>query len=116
MSCGNCTVCCNILRIDEINKPAHVKCSNCSGTGCRIHNESNYPKACSSFECAYVANNWSKKLRPDKCGVMIYNTIDEGYKAVRFRKKVSPAIVQQIEFIKQNYGIEIEGVDGRKVA
>lgn len=108
--CGECTECCTVFRIDEIKKPKHVKCEHCSDKGCGIHLSK--PKTCSEYECAYTRSNWNLKLRPDKCGVII-DLKDGGHKAYRLRDKVDPIIIKQIDFIQENYGIEIEGIDAR---
>lgn len=66
--CGECTLCCELLPIKELNKPANSKCKFCNN-GCTIHGK--HPDECSKFECAYYQ---MKKVhinfRPDNCKVI----------------------------------------------
>lgn len=51
-SCGTCTLCCKVMRIDELNKPKGTWCSHCNpGVGCNIYEER--PDECRSFYCGY---------------------------------------------------------------
>lgn len=75
MECGECTLCCKLLPIKELNKPANELCRFCSN-GCTIHDSN--PAECSLFECAYFQ---MKKvhidLRPDNCKVIFEKISDE---------------------------------------
>jgi hypothetical protein len=52
-SCGECGLCCKLLAVDEIGKPAHVWCEHFSpGTGCTIYETR--PAACRTFECLWL--------------------------------------------------------------
>jgi len=52
-TCGTCTLCCKVLAITELAKPAGVWCTHCTpGTGCRIYAER--PPSCGFFDCAYL--------------------------------------------------------------
>lgn len=70
MDCGSCTLCCELLPIPEIKKPASVLCSNCTiNKGCNIYN--NRPKSCKNFDCLYLqSDDMDISLRPNECGVM----------------------------------------------
>ena len=49
-SCGDCSMCCKLLKIeeDEINKPANQWCKHCRpGAGCTIYNDR--PLVCRAF-------------------------------------------------------------------
>lgn len=109
MSCGDCTACCEVFRIDELEKPKGVLCTHCD-KGCTIYEQR--PKVCQDFKCGYLVNDWREELRPDKCGVIINNT-KSGYVAIRFRDTVEPVIMEQIQFMQKKYGIQIKGEDAR---
>jgi hypothetical protein len=69
-SCGDCTVCCLALRIEEFDKPAGTLCQHCTGTGCGIY-ETRY-EVCRGFMCGYrmlpaLGDTW----RPDRSGILI---------------------------------------------
>ena len=69
--CGECTVCCTLSVVKEINKEAWEECKHCiSNVGCSIYDTR--PKDCRDFECAYLETNANIELRPDKCNVMFF--------------------------------------------
>ena len=52
-SCANCTMCCKLLGIVELNKPHQTVCPNCNaGRSCRIY--ADRPQSCRNFVCAYL--------------------------------------------------------------
>ena len=66
--CGDCTACCTLSVVPEINKRAWEKCTHCVNNGCSIYEKR--PQLCKDFECAYLQGGKDIKFRPDKCGVM----------------------------------------------
>lgn len=68
MNCGECTVCCTLSVVTEINKKAWELCTHCINNGCEIYGK--HPKECKDFRCAYLQGSNNINLRPDKCGVM----------------------------------------------
>ena len=66
--CGACTVCCTVLALEALDKPAGVACSYCE-KGCTIH--STRPSACREFYCAWrMLEIFSDAWRPDLSGVL----------------------------------------------
>lgn len=52
-NCDGCTLCCKIMSVDVLEKPAGVWCQHCTvGSGCRIH--ATRPNACRDFYCGYL--------------------------------------------------------------
>jgi len=52
-SCENCTLCCKVLGIPELQKPRDAVCSHCDWTkGCTIY--ARRPGACRDFDCSYL--------------------------------------------------------------
>ena len=52
-SCGTCTLCCKVLKIEEMAKPQGNWCPQCDiGTGCKIYEDR--PKECATFYCGYL--------------------------------------------------------------
>jgi hypothetical protein len=75
MECGECTLCCNMLSIKELEKPVNTDCIYCDH-GCEIHG--NHPKECSEFNCMYVqVTDIGIELRPDKCKVIFEKMTDD---------------------------------------
>lgn len=69
-SCGSCTVCCLVLRIDEFTKPAGTLCQHCTGKGCGIY-ETRYD-VCRGYLCGWrtlpkLGDDW----RPDRSGILL---------------------------------------------
>ena len=70
-TCGECTACCTLSVVEELNKEAGVTCKHCVlQKGCSIYEDR--PKVCKDFECAYLQAGNNIELRPDKCGVMFF--------------------------------------------
>jgi len=67
-TCGDCTLCCTLTYVSELNKPERVTCEHCD-KGCRIYD--GRPVACASYQCAWLAGEMSDAMRPDKSHVMV---------------------------------------------
>lgn len=54
--CGSCSLCCKLLHVIELNKPANQWCPHCKpgrpGGGCTIHETR--PPICRSFFCGWM--------------------------------------------------------------
>jgi hypothetical protein len=51
--CGTCTLCCKLLTIEELGKPAGQWCPHCiQGRGCAIY--ADRPNECRGFQCGYL--------------------------------------------------------------
>lgn len=51
--CGGCTLCCKVLSIEAMGKPAGTWCRECAaGSGCRIYDRR--PGECRDYFCAYL--------------------------------------------------------------
>lgn len=68
MECGDCTVCCTLSVVLELNKKAGEHCFHCIDNGCEIYGK--HPQVCKDFECAFLQGGTNIELRPDKCGIM----------------------------------------------
>ncbi|MFL6857402.1 MAG: YkgJ family cysteine cluster protein [Allosphingosinicella sp.] len=52
-SCGSCTLCCKMFRIDSLAKPRDEWCRHCAiGRGCTIYDSR--PVECRRFHCGYL--------------------------------------------------------------
>jgi len=82
-ACGACNMCCKVLEIEEINKPAGPYCPNCNvGTGCAIY--ASRPTVCRDYECLWKSDRgMSAQMRPDRIGTILMEDEDsEEYRAV----------------------------------
>ena len=104
-SCGDCQVCCVILRINDL-KDGMIKCQHQTVKGCGVYKER--PNDCSYFQCGYISENWGMDKRPDISGVMVLATKD-GIEAYRIKDKVNNEL---FEYIKDK---KVRGYDCRKL-
>lgn len=68
-SCGDCSVCCSIMQVQELGKPMWSPCQHCTSPGCGIYPDR--PASCSGWSCDWLTSNLPDDLRPDKLGLMI---------------------------------------------
>lgn len=66
--CGACDVCCKVMEVPELSKPAHVPCKDkLSSGGCGRYNTR--PAACRDWRCMWVGDEvGTLDDRPDKIG------------------------------------------------
>lgn len=71
-TCGNCTVCCTVLKVDapDFKKPAGTPCAYLDSHGCGIH--AARPGICRTWFCAWrrVAG-MPDEARPDRSGLLV---------------------------------------------
>jgi hypothetical protein len=105
--CGECTVCCTLSVVKELDKEAGVTCKHCiSKVGCGIYEKR--PQDCKDFECAYLESKTDNEaLRPDRCNVMFFKKSDRIFVgAVVPEKPITDIARGQIEsFKKQGYSV-----------
>jgi hypothetical protein len=62
-SCGECTACCKVMIVPELNKPANFQCQY-SNEGCDIYDHR--PPTCRDWNCLWIEGHFGDKDRPDK--------------------------------------------------
>ena len=72
--CGECTLCCLVPEVPEMNKPINTMCKHCD-KGCTIWPDR--PKSCRAFDCAWLRGAMNDDMRPDKSHVAIEVLPDE---------------------------------------
>jgi hypothetical protein len=75
--CGDCTLCCKVMAIEYISKPASSWCPHCKpGRGCRIYPDR--PDECRTFNCLWLINDrLDERWRPSK-SKLVLTTSDDG--------------------------------------
>lgn len=70
-TCGTCMLCCTVMIVDELNKPAGVTCSYAvAGSGCTIRDQR--PRACRRFFCGWRLDpNIDSLWKPSICGFVL---------------------------------------------
>ena len=105
--CGECTLCCTLLPVKWMDKPAGEDCVHCDG-GCLIHETK--PAECSDFECSWLQSNVDNdELRPDRCGVVFEKVDDTEFygNVVPGGKVTEMALSQMRNFIAQGYTVRL---------
>lgn len=78
--CGTCTMCCKLMGVDELAKPACVWCDHADRSrGCTIYDAR--PKGCRDYECVWLVSQGlpsalGPELRPDRSRVMLNMSLD----------------------------------------
>jgi hypothetical protein len=71
-SCGDCSLCCKLIRVDAFAKPPGTWCSHCAPGrgGCAIYGDR--PAECRDFFCAWmVSPTLGDEWRPSKCKIVL---------------------------------------------
>lgn len=84
-ACGDCSLCCKVLEIAELDKPAGPWCAHCREPepgGCGIY--MTRPEICRSYVCLWKSDRgMSPRLRPDRVGTVLMEDADtRQYRAV----------------------------------
>lgn len=67
--CGECSLCCKLIEITEIGKPARQWCPDWDkGKGCTIYE--NRPDVCRNFSCLWLTGELPEKLSPRRTRVV----------------------------------------------
>jgi hypothetical protein len=69
--CGDCSLCCKVLGIAELDKPKDTWCPNfVAGTGCRIY--SDRPPSCRNFACSWLTDaTMGPEWKPSVCKMVL---------------------------------------------
>ena len=76
-------MCCKVLEIDDLDKPAGPLCGNwCSPVGCQIYHKR--PDVCREFECEWLTErDVAVAMKPDRIGtILMIDPDSEQYQAV----------------------------------
>lgn len=71
-NCGECALCCTVLRVDELDKPARVPCEKlreAPRSGCSVYDTR--PRICRSYKCAWLLGSFGDEDRPDHLGAVL---------------------------------------------
>jgi hypothetical protein len=75
--CGDCSLCCKLLGVPEIDKPRGEWCRHCrpGSGGCSIYDDR--PPICRGYLCAWLAGFIDDTWRPSDCGMVVDADYDE---------------------------------------
>jgi hypothetical protein len=72
-SCGDCSLCCKLLHVEEFDKPAGKWCEHCAPGrgGCTVHETR--PNVCRNFYCSWMTSpGMGPEWRPNQCNMVMY--------------------------------------------
>jgi hypothetical protein len=71
--CGECQLCCKLLPIKGLNKPANTRCQfQKFGKGCKVYHGPNMPTECIVWNCRWLVSDDTFDLsRPDRSHYVI---------------------------------------------
>lgn len=86
--CGACNMCCRLLDVRSISKPAHMLCWHTTlHGGCVVHEKKLTDPAlavCAGFKCVWLesqnldeSRRGARSMRPDQCHVMFVRDPDD---------------------------------------
>ncbi|MCH2187971.1 YkgJ family cysteine cluster protein [Myxococcota bacterium] len=69
--CGDCSLCCTVLRVDALQKLGGIDClhQDINGPGCSIH--AKRPRICRAYRCAWLKGSFGEADRPDRIGAVL---------------------------------------------
>ena len=82
-SCGSCTACCTAIGVQELDKPAGVRCAHLRprhAKPCGIYEVR--PPGCHLYACAWLQGVIPRRDRPDRIGVVFDSTREGLVRAV----------------------------------
>jgi hypothetical protein len=78
-ACGGCTLCCKLLPVRTLGKPANTRCQHQrNGKGCAVYHKAAFPAECAIWNCRWLgeADETAGLHRPDRTGYVIDNMPD----------------------------------------
>lgn len=70
--CGDCSLCCKLVPVRELEKGAGERCKYQRHTGCTVYNTVKMPISCGLWSCRWLVNDDTADLsRPDRSHYVI---------------------------------------------
>lgn len=107
-SCGTCSLCCTVLRVDELGKRAGDDCLHQRGeNGCGIYESR--PAICRSYQCLWRQGGLEDDERPDATGGIVdLETVGVGLRlAIRVERRGRFERSPKLQAIAERYRSEM---------
>jgi Fe-S-cluster containining protein len=111
-SCGTCSLCCTVLRVDELEKRAGEDCvhqcaDDTHGTGCGIYETR--PEICRAYQCLWRQGGLEEDERPDATGGIVdLETVGVGLRlGIRMRRLEDFDAASKLRRIAERYRSEM---------
>lgn len=69
--CNECTLCCRLLPVLEVQKPANTTCRHQCSKGCRVYRTDKWPLSCGLWSCRWLTDESLPLQRPDRTHYVI---------------------------------------------
>lgn len=68
-SCGDCTACCGVLGVIELDKEPFRRCEHVTPVGCGAYESR--PETCRDYACEWLKGLAQRRYRPDRVGLIV---------------------------------------------
>lgn len=106
--CGDCTLCCKLVGVEELNKPQNVWCQYCNNGTCNIYQLR--PKSCRDFDCLWLQGLIPEDFKPNKIHLVFAMTTD-GKRLVLHKDPTWPDTYKEGPVGEYIEGVAQAGVD-----
>ncbi len=100
-ACGGCTLCCTLLRVDELRKLGGSPCRQLrtapAAPGCGIH--ATRPAICRAYACLWLSGGLDEADRPDRLGAVLDVATEGGVTRLRVHE-AAPGIYESSERLR----------------
>jgi Fe-S-cluster containining protein len=95
-SCGPCTLCCTLLRVDQLRKLGGTPCRELraapAAPGCGIH--ATRPAICRAYACLWLSGGLEEDDRPDRLGAVLDVAAEGGVARLRVHE-AAPGVYER---------------------
>lgn len=119
--CGACALCCTVLRVDALRKPAHAPCAYRAPAGaaggCGIHPWR--PGVCRAYRCLWLRGGLEESDRPDGLGALLDLSLASGAPRLEIREATpgaferSPRLREIAEAWRRDMPVRVTGPEHR---
>ena len=100
--CGACTLCCRLLRVDELRKLGGTACRELRKAplppGCGIH--ATRPPICRAYACLWLTGGLDEADRPDRLGAILDVATEGGVTRLRVHE-AEPGAYERSERLRE---------------
>ena len=130
-TCEDCTFCCKVMAVTELNKAPGVWCSDCvPGHGCKIYDDR--PAGCRDFECFWLQSGnfpegqrlhvMPEEMRPDRVKAVFGGNNTNPHLVMLYVDPVTPrhwrenrTVLGYVEYLRKAFSVVVVWGDNRTV-